>query len=271
MPILLPAERIFLDVPPELQEGVLASDDLIKKPRLPVEISLPTGPNAAGAGAFEMSNGLSQRCRPSIETRRLEREDPVKMIGHHDPGIEIHVGPAPGHLHPFLGDDLPEIGKVHLALCDLAEPTDPALGADRHTIDATPTVIPARQPGRRNPEPVPVQDIAHTSALSPMFRGNATHQGTRPGVCGQKAPYVPIGVARSGGHQPTPHCRDAPWGVSAAATFPQTSRMVRRARGGYGQDPRPVRSDRRLWWIGTSVPIRRRPTGRLYSGGDRLR
>jgi len=33
-------------------------------------------------------------------------------------------------------------------------------------------------------------------------------------------------------------------------------------------EPAPLRSDRRFWWIGPSAPIRRRPTGRLYSGGD---
>ena len=31
------------------------------------------------------------------------------MIGHHDPSVEVHVGTAMRHLHPFLGDDIPEI------------------------------------------------------------------------------------------------------------------------------------------------------------------
>ncbi len=40
---------------------------------------------------------------------RLETEDPMDMIGHHDPSVEVHVGTATCHLHPFLGDDIPEI------------------------------------------------------------------------------------------------------------------------------------------------------------------
>ena len=59
MPILLPAERILHDVPPESQKGVVASDDLVKESRLPGEISSSTVPDPLGAGPLEMSDGLS--------------------------------------------------------------------------------------------------------------------------------------------------------------------------------------------------------------------
>src|SRR3954451_13046807 len=50
-----------------------------------------------------------------------------------------------------------------------------------------------------------------------------------------------------------PHCKDAPWGVSEAAASPVPC-SLRRPAGA-------------PWHLGSSSPPRRRPTGRLYSGG----
>src|SRR5215204_93361 len=105
MPIFFPAKWVLLDVLSEAQQCYLVPDDLVEEPRLPGEFWPSAGPDPLGTGAFEMPDGLAQNFRTFIEAWRLEMENPMEMVGHHDPGIEIYMQPAPGHLQPFLCDD----------------------------------------------------------------------------------------------------------------------------------------------------------------------
>ena len=54
--VFLPAERIFDNVFPEPDQGLLITDDLIEKPVLPSEVTTALAPDPAGTAALEVPN-----------------------------------------------------------------------------------------------------------------------------------------------------------------------------------------------------------------------
>ena len=107
--VLFPVAGVFQDVPPEPQKGFFVRDDLIVEAVLLVEVSMPQGPDAAGAGALELPDDHAQGPRSFIQGGRLHQKDAMEVVGHHDPGVQLEIGTAPGGLHPLFRYDLPEI------------------------------------------------------------------------------------------------------------------------------------------------------------------
>src|SRR4051794_41811146 len=70
----------------------------------------------------------------------------------------------------------------------------------------------------------------------------------------ETSPLSPIGVNLSVSTAGAPHCRDAPWGVSAAAISLQKSQGVRGHPGVFRSDRRHLASDRpsSSWIIGAA-------------------
>lgn len=107
--VLFPVAGVFLDVSAEPQKGLFVGDDLVIETVLPVEVAPAHGPDAAGAGALELPDDHAQGARGPVQRRRLNEEDTVEMIGHHDPGVQLEIGTAPGGLDPFFRYDLSEV------------------------------------------------------------------------------------------------------------------------------------------------------------------
>lgn len=104
--VLLPVQRILDDVLPEPCQRLLIPDDLIEETVLPGEIATALGPDPARAGTFEVPDHGAQRTGTVTEAWRIDEQNSVKMIGHHDPGVEVKVGSSPCGLFPFLSHDL---------------------------------------------------------------------------------------------------------------------------------------------------------------------
>ena len=76
----------------------------------------------------------------------------------------------------------------------------------------------------------------------------------------------PLGTNLPITHTAAPQCRDAPWGVSAAAKTGRWGDVADRVRGVGGLGPK-IPGDRAPARISARrSPLRRRPTGRLYIG-----
>ena len=107
--VLFPVAGVFQDVSAEPKQGFFVRNDLIVEAVLPVEVEPAHGPDAAGAGALELPDDHAQRAGSLVHGGRFYKEDSVDVIGHHDPGVQLDPGTAPGGLDPLFRHDLPEI------------------------------------------------------------------------------------------------------------------------------------------------------------------
>jgi hypothetical protein len=72
----------------------------------------------------------------------------MKMIGHHDLGMERHVGSDTGRFEPLVLGDFAVGIQDHLAFDDLPEKTGPILTDQRDKVQPRLTVIVAGEPDR---------------------------------------------------------------------------------------------------------------------------
>jgi hypothetical protein len=52
---------------------------------------------------------------------RVDQDNPMQMVGHDDPLIEIDLLPDGAGLQPFFGNDLAAFIQLHCAVDDLAK------------------------------------------------------------------------------------------------------------------------------------------------------